>query len=83
MPATIPITTRTTSSSISVNQAAHAAVDAGSRSASEVPRSDVGVDARAARLAVGAEAEDVDLAAQPGFRYWYGWPHGSFGSRSR
>src|SRR5258708_5862128 len=32
---------------------------------SKVPRSDVGVDARAARLPIGAEAVDVDLSAQP------------------
>ena len=47
------------------------APDTQSRAASnalrlEVPRADVGIDAGAARRSVGAEAEHVDFAAQPG-----------------
>ena len=34
----------------------------------EIPRSDVGVVPGAARLAVGAEAEDVDFAVQAGIQ---------------
>ena len=58
-------TTRTTRISTSVKpRAARARPRAAQPVGSEVPRADVGVDAGAAGLAVGAEAEHVDLAAQ-------------------
>ena len=57
-----PITTITTSSSTRR--------EAGSR-ASLVPRADVGVEARASGLPVGAEAEQASISPRsPGLRYW-------------